>query len=81
MRVGTNVTRGMARLVAPVAPALVAIVLGSCSSGPTYDVVTGTFEGGKLIALNKWVGTNRSSFGTNLDAYAKSPIRRLAPST
>jgi hypothetical protein len=41
--------------------------------GPTYDVVTGTFDGGKLIALDKWVGTNTTAGYTNIDAHADVP--------
>jgi hypothetical protein len=56
-----------ARLRASVAAAMFAVVVGGC--GQTFDnLVTGTFDGGKLIALNNWVGGN--SIGTNIDAYA-----------
>jgi hypothetical protein len=47
---------------------MVAIVVGGC--GASSNLVTGTFDGGKLIALDQWVG---NSVGTNIAAYADVP--------
>jgi len=43
--------------------------------GQTYyeNLVTDKFDGGKLIALNWWTGTNTSSVGISIDAYADVP--------
>jgi hypothetical protein len=61
-----------ARFGAVSAAVTVAILLGAC--GQSYDdLVTGTFSGGKLIALNHWVGTNTPSWSLNVDAYADVP--------
>lgn len=47
---------------------MVAIVVWSC--GSPSNLVTGTFDGEKIIALDKWVG---NSVGTNIAAYADVP--------
>src|ERR1700737_4597376 len=52
---------------------VVASAVGIAGCGPQSDryrqnIVSGSFDGGKLIALNEWVGTN--SVGSNLEAYA-----------
>ena len=47
---------------------MVAIVVSGCGETFFNNLVTGTFDGGKLIALNSWVGGN--SVGNNIDAYA-----------
>lgn len=64
------VARVSGRFVAIVVVAIVATLLGGCGPSDPHrqNMVTGTFNGGKLIALNEWVGTN--SVATNIDAYA-----------
>lgn len=59
--------------------AAVAIAVAGC--GPLADhhrqnLVSGSFDGGRLIALNEWVGGN--SVGSNLEAYADVPDRSPA---
>ncbi len=67
-----TVTRVPARLVVTVAATMVAIAVGGCSPADRYreNIVTGTVAGGKLIALNQFVGTGTPSGVTVIEAYA-----------
>jgi len=67
-----TVTRVPAHLLVPVAVATVAVVVGGCSPADHYreNIVTGTVDGGKLIALNQFVGTGTPSGVTVIEAYA-----------
>jgi hypothetical protein len=56
-----------------VAAAVVAAVVTGCGQSNFENLVTDKFDGGKLIALNWWTGTNTSSVGISVDAYAEVP--------
>ncbi|HLB75754.1 MAG TPA: hypothetical protein VJO72_01835, partial [Candidatus Dormibacteraeota bacterium] len=65
-------TRVPARPVVTVAATMVAIAVGGCSPADRYreNIVTGTVAGGKLIALNQFVGTGTPSGVTVIEAFA-----------
>jgi hypothetical protein len=67
-----TITGVAARLIRIVAAAMVAMVVAGCSPADHYreNIVTGTFAGGKLIALNQFVGTGTPSGVTVIEAYA-----------
>jgi hypothetical protein len=67
-----TITGGPARLIRIAAAAMVAMAVAGCSPADYYreSIVTGTFNGGKLIALNQFVGANTTSGVTVIEAYA-----------
>ncbi|TMD04875.1 MAG: hypothetical protein E6J01_11710 [Chloroflexi bacterium] len=67
-----TVTRVPARLAVTVAGATVAVVVGGCSPADHYreNIVTGTFDGSKLIALNQYVAAGTPAGVTVIEAYA-----------
>ena len=45
-------------------------MIAGCIPGPPHDVAIGTFDGGRLIAIDKWVGTNTTAEPISFDAHA-----------
>jgi hypothetical protein len=56
-----------------VAALVVVISVGGCGQTFVENMVIGTFDGGKLVALNWWRGTNSYQGSISLNAYADVP--------
>lgn len=71
-----NDRRLFARPVLTAAALVIAIAVGGCGPADRFrqNMVAGSFDGGKLIALNWFTGTNTTSGPIEIDAYADVPI-------